>query len=54
MAGFQLIINGRFWVITEGINADDAGPQLTVEFKTKYSDWPINNLTNFVKSIYAE
>src|SRR5260370_11915093 len=30
------------------------GRQLTLEFKTKYSDWPINNLTNSVKSIYAE
>jgi hypothetical protein len=38
----------------QGINADDAGRRLTLEFKTKYSDWPINNLTNFVKSIYAE
>ena len=38
----------------KGISAEDAGKQLTAEFKTKYSDWPINNLTNFVKSIYAE
>jgi len=38
----------------QGISDDDAGKQLTAEFKTKYSDWPINNLTNFVKSIYAE
>ena len=38
----------------EGVNADDAGKRLTEEFKTKYSDWPINNLTNFVRSIYAE
>jgi glyoxylase-like metal-dependent hydrolase (beta-lactamase superfamily II) len=38
----------------QGASADDAGKQLTAEFKTKYSDWPINNLTNFVKSIYAE
>src|SRR5260221_6076594 len=38
----------------QGVNADDAGRQLTLEFKTKYSDWPISNLTNFVKSIYAE
>jgi glyoxylase-like metal-dependent hydrolase (beta-lactamase superfamily II) len=37
-----------------GVSADDAGKQLTAEFKTKYPDWPINNLTNFVKSIYAE
>jgi glyoxylase-like metal-dependent hydrolase (beta-lactamase superfamily II) len=38
----------------QGVNADDAGTQLTLAFKTKYSDWPINNLTNFVKSIFAE
>jgi hypothetical protein len=38
----------------QGVNADDAGRQLTIEFKTKYAGWPINNLTNFVKSIYAE
>lgn len=37
-----------------GVSADDAGKQLTAEFKTKYPDWPINNLTNFVKSVYAE
>src|SRR5882762_8202869 len=24
----------------QGVNADDAGRQLTLEFKTKYSDWP--------------
>jgi glyoxylase-like metal-dependent hydrolase (beta-lactamase superfamily II) len=38
----------------QGVNADDAGKQLTAEFKTKYADWPINSVTNFVKSIYAE
>jgi glyoxylase-like metal-dependent hydrolase (beta-lactamase superfamily II) len=38
----------------QGVNVDDAGKLLTTEFKTKYADWPINNLTNFVKSIYAE
>jgi glyoxylase-like metal-dependent hydrolase (beta-lactamase superfamily II) len=38
----------------QGVNADEAGKLLTTEFKTKYTDWPINNLTNFVKSIYAE
>ena len=38
----------------QGVSADDAGKVLTAEFKTKYSDWPINNLTNFVRSIYAE
>jgi glyoxylase-like metal-dependent hydrolase (beta-lactamase superfamily II) len=38
----------------QGITADNAGNLLTTEFKTKYPDWPINNVTNFVKSIYAE
>jgi glyoxylase-like metal-dependent hydrolase (beta-lactamase superfamily II) len=38
----------------QGMNAEDAGKLLTAEFKTKYPDWPINNLTNFVKSCYAE
>jgi glyoxylase-like metal-dependent hydrolase (beta-lactamase superfamily II) len=38
----------------QGVNVDEAGRRLTTEFKTKYVDWPINNLTNFVKSIYAE
>jgi hypothetical protein len=38
----------------QGVSAEDAGKRLTVAFKTKYSDWPINNLTSFVRSIYAE
>lgn len=38
----------------QGVSAGDAGSQLTAEYKTKYPDWPINNLTNFVKRIYAE
>ncbi len=38
----------------EGIDADEAGRQLTAEFKKKYPDWPITNVTNFVKSIFAE
>jgi glyoxylase-like metal-dependent hydrolase (beta-lactamase superfamily II) len=38
----------------QGVDADEAGKLLTAEFKTKYADWPINNLTNFVKNIYAE
>jgi hypothetical protein len=39
---------------SKGINADEAGKQLTAEFQTKYADWPIHDLTNFVKRIYAE
>jgi glyoxylase-like metal-dependent hydrolase (beta-lactamase superfamily II) len=38
----------------QGLSADDAGKQLTAEFKAKYSDWPINNVTGFVRSVYAE
>jgi glyoxylase-like metal-dependent hydrolase (beta-lactamase superfamily II) len=38
----------------QGVSADDAGQQLSEEFKTKYSDWPSMNVTGFVKSIYAE
>jgi hypothetical protein len=38
----------------QGVSADDAGSQLGVEFKTKYSDWPNMNVAAFVRSIYAE
>jgi hypothetical protein len=38
----------------QGVDADQAGRSLTAEFKTKYADWPNTNVTNFVKSIYAE
>jgi len=38
----------------QGVSADDAGKQLTTEFKTKYADWPINSVTGFVRSVYAE
>jgi glyoxylase-like metal-dependent hydrolase (beta-lactamase superfamily II) len=38
----------------QGVDADQAGRLLTAEFKTKYRDWPSTNVTNFVKSIYAE
>ena len=38
----------------QGVASAEAGRLLTEEFKNKYSDWPIKDLTNFVKSIYAE
>jgi glyoxylase-like metal-dependent hydrolase (beta-lactamase superfamily II) len=38
----------------QGMGADEAGKVITTEFKAKYPDWPINNLTNFVNSVYAE
>ncbi len=38
----------------QGVSADDAGKQLTAEFKAKYTDWPINTLAGFVRSVYNE
>jgi len=37
-----------------GVSADDAGRQLTAEFKAKYADWSINSVAGFVKSVYGE
>jgi glyoxylase-like metal-dependent hydrolase (beta-lactamase superfamily II) len=36
------------------VSADEAGRLLTDEFKHDYPDWQIKDVTNFVKSIYAE
>jgi glyoxylase-like metal-dependent hydrolase (beta-lactamase superfamily II) len=38
----------------DGVSAVDAGERLTVEFKRRYPDWPINTVAGFVKSVYAE
>jgi glyoxylase-like metal-dependent hydrolase (beta-lactamase superfamily II) len=38
----------------KGVSADDAGKQLSTDFKAKYPDWPSMNVTGFVRSIYAE
>jgi glyoxylase-like metal-dependent hydrolase (beta-lactamase superfamily II) len=38
----------------QGVSAEDAGKQLSAEFKTKYPDWPSMNVAGFVRSIYAE
>jgi len=38
----------------QGVSAEDAGKTLTAELKAKYPDWPINNLTNLVKNVYAD
>jgi glyoxylase-like metal-dependent hydrolase (beta-lactamase superfamily II) len=38
----------------QGVDVAKAGELLTAEFKTKYADWPITTVANFVKSIYAE
>lgn len=37
-----------------GVSAGDAGKQLSVEFKTKYADWPSMNVAGFVQRVYAE
>lgn len=37
-----------------GVSADDAGKQLTAEFKTKYPDWANTNVGGFVQRVYAE
>jgi glyoxylase-like metal-dependent hydrolase (beta-lactamase superfamily II) len=38
----------------QGISAEDAGKQLSVDLKTKYSDWPSMNVAGLVQRIYAE
>jgi glyoxylase-like metal-dependent hydrolase (beta-lactamase superfamily II) len=38
----------------QGISAEDAGKQLSTEFKAKYADWPSMNVAGFVQRIYAE
>lgn len=38
----------------KGVSVEEAGRQLTDEFKKKYADWPIKDVSGFVKSIYAE
>jgi hypothetical protein len=38
----------------QGVHADEAGTQLTAEFKAKYSDWPITSVAGFVQRVYAE
>ena len=38
----------------QGVDVEEAGKQLGVEFKAKYPDWPAMNVAGFVHSIYAE
>jgi glyoxylase-like metal-dependent hydrolase (beta-lactamase superfamily II) len=37
-----------------GESAEQAGKEITSEFKTKYADWTIGDLTSFVKAAYKE
>ena len=38
----------------KGVTVEDAGTQLSAEFKKRYPDWPSMNVAGFVRSIYAE
>ncbi len=38
----------------QGIPADAAGKQVSIELKTQHPDWPNTNAAGFVKSVYAE
>jgi glyoxylase-like metal-dependent hydrolase (beta-lactamase superfamily II) len=38
----------------QGLTPDQAGQQITAEFKQKYLDWNIDNLNGFVKAAYGE
>ncbi len=38
----------------QGVSAEDAGKQLSVELKTKYADWPSTNVAGLAQRIYAE
>ena len=38
----------------QGVSAQEAGVQLSAEFKMKYADWPNMNVGGFVQRIYDE
>ena len=38
----------------QGTPVDQAGRQITAQFKKKFPDWNIDNLTSFVRAAYAE
>jgi len=38
----------------QGISSEEAGKQVTAEFKTHHPDWPNANAAAFVNSVYAE
>lgn len=38
----------------KGVAVEEAGRRLTDEFRKRYPDWPIKDVTAFVRSIYAE
>jgi glyoxylase-like metal-dependent hydrolase (beta-lactamase superfamily II) len=46
--------NSALELKNKGVSADDAGKQLSEQFKSKYPDWPSMNVAGFVRSIYTE
>jgi glyoxylase-like metal-dependent hydrolase (beta-lactamase superfamily II) len=48
------IQQGALALKRQGESAEKAGQQITVEFKKKYPDWNIDDLTSFVKQSYSE
>lgn len=52
---FLVEIKGRALELKhQGKTADQAGQQITTEFKQKYPDWNIDNLMSFTKAAYSE
>ena len=52
---FLVEVRGRALELKrQGDTADQAGQQITTEFKQKYPDWNIDNLMSFTKAAYSE
>ena len=52
---FLVEVRGRALELKrQGDTADQAGQQITTEFKQKYPDWNIDNLMTFTKAAYSE
>jgi glyoxylase-like metal-dependent hydrolase (beta-lactamase superfamily II) len=52
---FLVEVRGRALELKrQGDTADQAGQQITTEFKQKYPDWNIDNLMSFTKAAYLE
>lgn len=52
---FLVEIKGRALELKrQGETVDQAGQQITTEFKQKYPDWNIDNLMSFTKAAYSE
>jgi glyoxylase-like metal-dependent hydrolase (beta-lactamase superfamily II) len=38
----------------QGVSAEEAGKQISLEFKAKYAGWPSTNVAGFVQRVYSE